>query len=110
MKTMITIGFNDKPKEHCQQLMEKFIEARSTPWDPSIVDDPVQDRILDMIAAKKKGKSKKKTAPKAESKGPSNVSAFVSAYIAQMQSTGRELATSHRVEFERFQHWLWRLP
>lgn len=56
------------------KLMEKFIDENSAPWDPSIVDDPVQDRLLDIIAAKKKGKKKKTTTKaKPDHEAPSNV-------------------------------------
>ncbi|MDW5312984.1 Ku protein [Rhizobium sp. PL01] len=79
-----------KSESDYMQLMEKFIEARSTPWDPSIVDDPVQDRILDMIAAKKKGKSKKKNAPKAESKGPSNVINIMEALKKSLEASKKK--------------------
>ncbi|MDQ0323310.1 DNA end-binding protein Ku [Pararhizobium capsulatum DSM 1112] len=64
---------SEKSESGYMQLMEKFIEARSTPWDPSIVDDPVQDRILDMIAKRKKTKPRKKAPAKVETKRPSNV-------------------------------------
>jgi DNA end-binding protein Ku len=71
-------------------LMEKFIEARSTPWDPSIVDDPVQDRILDMIAAKKKGKSKKVAVPKADAKAPTNVINIMDALKKSLEASRKK--------------------
>ncbi|MFD1252374.1 putative DNA repair protein YkoV [Devosia equisanguinis] len=37
-------------------MVTKLIDARTTAWDPKMVDDPVQDKLLDIIAAKKKGK------------------------------------------------------
>src|SRR3546814_10905372 len=37
-------------------LVTRLIEERSRPWDPSMVRDPVQERLLDIIAAKKKGR------------------------------------------------------
>lgn len=63
-----TIG-SDKPESRQLALMKSFIDERSKPWDPSIVDDPVQDRLLEIIAEKKKGKAKKK--PKAKAKDDS---------------------------------------
>lgn len=84
-----TIG-PEKSESDYMQLMEKFIEARSTPWDPSIVDDPVQDRILDMIAAKKKGNSKKKATPKAESKAPSNVINIMEALKKSLEASKKK--------------------
>lgn len=55
-------------------LMKKFIASNTVPWDPKIVDDPVQDRLLAIIAEKKKGrkpKAAKSRRPAAEK--PSNV-------------------------------------
>ena len=80
----------EKSESDYMQLMEKFIEARSTPWNPSIVDDPVQDRILDMIAAKKKGKSKKKAAPKVVSEGPSNVINIMDALKKSLEASKKK--------------------
>jgi len=37
-------------------LVSKLIDQRTAPWDPKMLGDPVQDRLLDLIAAKKKGK------------------------------------------------------
>lgn len=67
-----TIG-TAKPEAEHARLMERFIKAHSQDWDPAMVDDPVQDRILDMIAARKKRAPAKKAAPKAKDKTPSNV-------------------------------------
>lgn len=46
-------------------LVTKLIEERTKPWDPSLASDPVQERLLEIIASKKKGKrpSKQKQAP-----------------------------------------------
>jgi len=54
-------------------LLKKLIDERTHSWDPALVKDPVQDRLLDIITAKKKGR--KKTARKAEPEPeqPSNV-------------------------------------
>ncbi|KQY20269.1 Ku protein [Rhizobium sp. Root482] len=55
----------ESESEH-MKMMEKFITARSAPWDPSILEDPVQDRLLDIIKDKKKKNSKKKKVEPAE--------------------------------------------
>jgi DNA end-binding protein Ku len=39
-------------------LIAALIEERSKPWTPDMVGDPVQERLLDIIAAKKKGKKR----------------------------------------------------
>jgi DNA end-binding protein Ku len=54
-------------------LVTKLIDERSKPWDASMVSDPVQDRLKEIIAAKKKGKVKRPAKPQAEPERPSNV-------------------------------------
>lgn len=57
-------AFRDsKPDTALMRLIRKLVDERTRPWDPSMVDDPVQDRLLEIIARRKKGK---KRAPKAE--------------------------------------------
>jgi len=54
--------------------VEKLIEERSKPWNPKMVNDPVQERLLDIIADRKKGRKRtSKTATEAEAAAPSNV-------------------------------------
>jgi DNA end-binding protein Ku len=43
-------------------LVTELIKERSTTWSPDLVTDPVQARILDLIASKKKGARKPKKA------------------------------------------------
>ncbi|MBN8939513.1 MAG: Ku protein [Rhizobiales bacterium] len=40
------------------RLVKKLIDERTKPWKPHMVHDPVQDRLLDIIASKKKGRNK----------------------------------------------------
>lgn len=62
-----------KPDAKLMTMVKKLIEERTKPWDPAMVNDPVQDRLLDIIASKKKGK-KRPAKPKAEpEETPSNV-------------------------------------
>lgn len=62
-----------KPDAKLMTMVKKLIEERTTQWDPKMVGDPVQDRLLDIIAAKKKGK-KRPAKPKEEApETPSNV-------------------------------------
>ena len=68
----------EKPSSEHLAIMTKLIEERTAKWDPSMADDPVQDRLLDIIASRKKGrKAKKQTEQKAER--PSNVIDIMSA-------------------------------
>ena len=40
-------------------LMRRLIDERTRPWSPGMAGDPVQDRLLDIIAAKKGGKARR---------------------------------------------------
>lgn len=60
----------EKSESQHMKMMEKFIAARSAPWDSSILEDPVQDRLLDIIKDKKKKASKKKKIEPAEQHHP----------------------------------------
>ena len=64
----------DKSDSMQMALMKQFIEQKTRPWDPKLVDDPVQDKLLDIIAAKKKGRKPKAAKVKAaEEAKPTNV-------------------------------------
>lgn len=54
-----------KPDSEALKLVKRLIETRTAKWDPKLVEDPVQDRLLDLIEAKRKGR-KKPTRSKAE--------------------------------------------
>ena len=51
----------EKPDRKVAALMTKLIEEKTRDWSPAMADDPVQDRLLDIIAAKK-GKARKPAA------------------------------------------------
>jgi DNA end-binding protein Ku len=54
-----------KPEAGALSLVKALIKERTKKWDPKMADDPVQDRLLDIIAAKKKGRKRpaKRKAP-----------------------------------------------
>ena len=54
-----------KPEARALSLVKALIKERTKKWDPKLADDPVQDRLLDIIAAKKKGRKRpaKRKAP-----------------------------------------------
>lgn len=62
-----------KPDPKLMTLVKKLIDERTTAWDPEMVNDPVQDRLLDIIAAKKKGKKRTAKAEPVVEEEPSNV-------------------------------------
>lgn len=67
----------DKVEPDLMSLVTTLIEERTKPWDPAAVIDPVQERLLEIIAAKKKGRSVPK--PKAAPERPSNVVSIMDA-------------------------------
>lgn len=79
-----------KPDSRSLSLVKTLIEERKTPWDPSMVEDPVQERLLDIIAAKKKKKSSKRPAkPKAPPATPDNVIDIMDALRRSLKSEGK---------------------
>lgn len=49
----------ERPEARMMTLMRRLISERTTPWTPEMVNDPVQERLLDIIAAKTTGKARK---------------------------------------------------
>jgi len=45
----------EKQQPKALALVKTLIKERTRPWSPEMAADPVQDRLLDIIAAKKKG-------------------------------------------------------
>jgi DNA end-binding protein Ku len=62
---------NTDPK--LMTMVKKLIDERTAPWDPAVVDDPVQDKLLEIIAAKKKGRKRVARAEPETEEAPSNV-------------------------------------
>lgn len=58
----------EKTEPELMKLIVKLIDDRTKDWSPGMASDPVQAKLLEIIAAKKKGKKKpaaKEPAPKA---------------------------------------------
>jgi Ku protein, prokaryotic len=64
-------------------LMKKYIKARTREWDASLAEDPVQDRLLDLIEERKKKRKPRAAKPKAEEL-PSNVVNIMDALKASL--------------------------
>lgn len=68
---------DDKPVDKKMLAMvEQLIEDRTTTWSDHMVEDPVQDRLLDIIKQKQSSKKKKappKAAAEEDVEAPSNV-------------------------------------
>lgn len=78
-----------KPDDKMMALVKTLIDERTKPWDSKMVDDPVQDRLLEIIAAKKKGK-KRPAKPKVEAEAPSNVINIMDALRKSIASEGKK--------------------
>lgn len=55
-----------KPDTKMLSMVEKIIDERTTSWSASMVKDPVQDKLLDIIKSKKSSKRKAKPAKQEE--------------------------------------------
>ncbi|WEX77507.1 Ku protein [Sinorhizobium numidicum] len=79
-----------KPDAKLMTLVEKLIDERTKSWNPAMVSDPVQDRLLDIIASKKKGKKRAgKAKTEAETEPPSNVINIMDALRKSISSEGK---------------------
>lgn len=56
----------EKPESKLLKMVEQIIEDRTVPWSESMVKDPVQARLLDIIKSKKPNASKSKAKPSAK--------------------------------------------
>jgi DNA end-binding protein Ku len=73
----------DKTEASQLTLMKKYIKARTRKWDASLAEDPVQDRLLDLIESRKKKRKTRPAKPKAEEL-PSNVINIMDALKASL--------------------------
>lgn len=70
-------------------LMKKYIKARTRKWDASLAEDPVQDRLLDLIESRKKKRKPRVAKPKAEEM-PSNVINIMDALKASLAKSRKK--------------------
>lgn len=82
-----------KPSQAAVKLVSRLIEERTTPWTPEMASDPVQDKLLDIIAAKKKGR---KAAPKAAERTGAPTSNVINIMDALKNSLASERKTKGR--------------
>ncbi|KGJ12412.1 Ku protein (plasmid) [Paracoccus versutus] len=69
------------------KLVTRLIEERSVPWEPSLVADPVQEKLLDIIAAKTKGR---KRAARAKPEAPATAGNVINIMEALKKSIASE--------------------
>jgi DNA end-binding protein Ku len=72
-------------------LVSKLINERTKPWTPEMTRDPVQERLLEIIASKKKGRPRRVAAKAEPPSAPSNV---VNIMDALRKSIGAETKSS----------------
>jgi DNA end-binding protein Ku len=77
-----------KPDPKAMALVTTLIAERTKPWNPDMVSDPVQARLLDIIAAKKKG-TKRPARATAEAETPSNVVNIMDALRKSISPNGK---------------------
>ncbi|HRO48833.1 MAG TPA: Ku protein [Hyphomicrobium sp.] len=82
-----------KPDPKLMTLIKKLIDERTTAWDPAMVNDPVQDRLLDLIASKKKGRKapakEKKKGAASQDEPPDNVINIMAALRKSISSESK---------------------
>jgi len=78
-----------KPDARLLALVKKLIDERSTAWTPKLVEDPVQERLLEIIEAKKKGRKRPAKAKAPEPEAPSNVIDIMDALRKSLAAQGR---------------------
>lgn len=77
-----------KPDSKALALVRTLIEERIRAWSPEMADDPVQDRLLDIIAAKKKGR-KRPAKPKETRPTAGNVINIMDALRKSIKAEGK---------------------
>ena len=70
-------------------LVKKLIEEKTQDWTPKMVGDPVQEKLLDIIAEKKKGRKRAPKAKAAEPETPSNVINIMDALRKSIESESK---------------------
>ena len=78
-----------EPAGEALKLVSRLIESRTTDWDPALVQDPVQDRLAELIETKRKGR---KRAAKSREDAPRDTGKVVSIIDALKRSIAAEKA------------------
>ena len=79
---------DEKPDAKTLKLVKTLIEERSKEWDPGLVKDPVQDRLLELIESKKNKKPVKAKKGKKEepAETPNNVVSIMDALRKSLEA------------------------
>lgn len=80
---------DEAPDKDARALVERLIEKRTRDWDPSLVQDPVQDRLKEIIASKRKGRRRPAAKPKDEAPAEGgNVISIMDALRRSLEAEG----------------------
>lgn len=82
-----------KPDAEALKLVSRLIESRTAKWDPKLVEDPVQDRLLDLIKTKQQGRKPPKKPKSGEARDTGKVVSIIDALkrsIASETTTARK--------------------
>ncbi len=81
---------DEAPDEDARALVERLIDKRTRDWDPTLVQDPVQDGLKKLIAAKRKGRRRPTASPKEEPPADGgNVVSIMDALRRSLEAEGR---------------------
>lgn len=79
-----------KPDPEMMKLVARLIAARTKPWNPEMVSDPVQERLLDVISEKTKGRKRPAPEKPAAEPAPSNVVNIMDALRRSLSSEAKK--------------------
>ena len=90
-------GLDDvQPDAAHLKLMQKVIAGQTRNWSSEIVDDPVQDRLLDIIDAKRNKRAKAKKKPSPQPPPTTNVVNIMDALKASLKNAQAGSKSSQR--------------
>lgn len=78
-----------RPERKLAGLVRQLIKQRTRPWDRAMIHDPVQERLLDIIADKRKGRRLPKPGAESEPEQPGNVISIVDALRRSIATEGK---------------------
>ncbi|MBR0641365.1 non-homologous end joining protein Ku [Plastoroseomonas hellenica] len=80
---------DEQPDTTLKKMVATLIEERTEAWHPSMVRDPVQERLLEIIASKKKGRPRPAAKPRTEEPSGGNVVSIMDALRKSLSQEGK---------------------
>jgi DNA end-binding protein Ku len=78
----------DDASKQMHKLMTQLIRERTSPWDPKVLDDPVQANLKEIIAQKQKARPKSRAKAEKAPEPPSNVVNIMDALRKSLAAEG----------------------